>query len=409
MAPLTDRDGAVLLLAKSLRTFAYGLLTVSLAIYLAQTTSFTTTQIGLILSSAILGGLTSTTIVVLLADRFGRRRTLTILSLLTALAGTVLLATSSFWLIALGLFLGSLSLTGGETGPFLSIEQSIIPQISPEAENNRAFSIYNFIGYIGLSTGSLAGTIPSILEQRLGYTVRASYLPVFATLVLVGLILAFTYQALGLRVEAVPSAQERRLSIPNKSRRVVRNLSILFGLDSFGGGFVIQSIIALWFFLRFNTELSSLGLIIAAGQVTTAISVLAAGRLADKLGLLKTMVYSHLASNLLLASTAFAPTLQVAVVLYLSRQSLSQMDVPTRQAYTMALVPEDERTPAAGITTLSRNLSQSISPSLAGYLLEALKGFLGAPFILGGSIKIAYDLLLYKSFRNVPLSQPEQD
>ncbi len=404
MLPLTDRDGIILLLVKFLRTFVYGILTVSLVVYLYKN-GFTPFQTGAVLSAAVAGGVLSTVLVVLLADNVGRRRTLSILGLLTTLTGIVLVLSQDFVLIAAGLFLGSLSLTGGETGPFITIEQSIIPQISTEPNRNRAFSFYNFIGYAGLSLGSLGALVPGFLEEQADFTVRDSYLPVFLTLVFSGLALAFLYQGFDLQVEAVPSSLRSRISVPRSSRKTVLKLSALFGLDSFAGGFIIQSIISLWFLLRFGTPLSSLGEIIAAGQVVTALSILAAARLADRFGLLNTMVFTHIISNLFLASIAFAPSIWVAVGLYLARQSLSQMDVPTRQAYTMALVPVDERTPAAGVTTLSRNISQSISPSISGYLLDALPGFLGAPFLLGGGVKIIYDLLLYRTFRHVPVPE----
>ncbi len=404
MVPLLGRDGLLLLLAKFLRTFVYGILIVALAFYLPGI-GFTTIQIGIVITVALLGGVVSTLLVVFLADRYGRRKSLSILSLATALTGLTLAATSEFWLIALGLFVGSVSLTGGETGPFLSIEQSVVPQISSEAERNHAFSLYNFIGYLGFSLGSLANAIPGIVEQNLGVSVRGSYLPIFLLLALVGVVLAITYQLLGLRVEAVPSTIGSRLSIPKTYHRIVLKLSVLFGVDAFAGGFVLQSVISLWFRLSFQADKATVGEIIALGQVVTAFSFFLAGRAANRFGLLNTMVFSHIASNLFLASLAFAPGLSVAVGLYCARQSLSQMDVPTRQAYTMAIVPVEARTPTAGVTTLSRNITQSISPLLAGYF-QAIPGLLGAPFLLGGGIKIAYDLLLYRSFRHITPPNP---
>lgn len=399
-------DGILLLSAKFLRTFTYGILTVSLVIYLA-TIGFTSFQIGIVLSSTVLGGVFSTLFVVFFADSLGRRKSLSVLSLFTVLAGIILVFTSDFVLLAVGLFVGSLSLTGGEVGPFLSVEQSIIPQISAEAERNRAFSLYNFVGYVGLSLGSLGGLVPGLLQGELGLSARGSFLPVFAILVVTGLVLAAIYQALGTGVEATVLERRSRISLPQSSRGVVLRLSALFGLDSFAGGFVIQSIISLWFFLRFGVTLSSLSIILAAGQVVTALSILAAGRVADRVGLLNTMVFTHIVSNVFLASIAFAPALPVAVGLYLARQSLSQMDVPTRQAYTMALVPVDERTPAAGITTLARNISQSASPTIAGYLLLAFGVASGTPFLLGGGLKIAYDALLFATFRKVKIPTPD--
>lgn len=401
MAPLLDRDGILLLSAKFLRAFAYGVLTVSLVVYLADT-GFAPFQIGLVLSLAVAGGGLSTVLVILFSDRFGRRRSLLILSLLMALSGTILALPPSLFLVGFGVLIGSISLTGGETGPFLSLEQSIIPEISGERERNRVFSVYNFIGYAGLALGSLAGVLPKILRDQFGYSVRDSFLPVFLVVVLVALFLAIIYLGLSVKVEAIPLSRER-IGLPRRSRSTVFKLSLLFSLNSFGGGFVIQSFISLWFYLRFQTELSSLSLIIAAGQAVTAVSILVAGPVADRFGLLNTMVYTHIVSNVFLASIAFAPTLPIATGLYLARQSLSQMDVPTRQAYTMAMVPMDERTSAAGLTTLSRNLSQSISPSIAGYLLQTLTVFPGTPFLFGGGIKIVYDLLLYRNFRHVTI------
>ncbi len=402
MPPLSNRDGVLLLLAKFLRTFAYGILTVALVIYL-KTTGFNPFQIGLVLSVAVAGGVLSTILVFLLSDRFGRRKSLLFLSLMTALAGTILALPPNLYLVGLGVFIGSISLTGGETGPFLSLEQSIIPEISREVERNRAFSFYNFIGYAGLALGSLAGALPEVLQYQFGYSVRDSFLPIFSVVVLAAFFLAIIYLGLSVRVEVAATAHQNRIGLPRASRLTVLKLSVLFGVDSFGGGFVIQSFISLWFYLQFGVALSSLSLIIAAGQAVTAVSILAAGPVADRLGLLNTMVYTHLVSNVFLASIAFAPTLPIAIGLYLSRQSLSQMDVPTRQAYTMAIVPVDERTPAAGVTTLSRNISQSVSPSIAGYLLQSLTFFLGASFLIGGGIKIAYDLMLYRSFRHTAI------
>lgn len=401
------RDGLLLLLAKFLRTFVYGVLTVSLSVFLLRV-GFNPFQVGVILSVAVFGGLVSTVLVVLLSDHFGRRKSLSLLSLLTAFSGFILILTSGYWQVALGLFVGSISLTGGEAGPFLSLEQSILPQISTESQRNRVFSVYNFTGYAGLSLGALAGAIPGILEQERGFSLQDSYFPIFALLIFIGIALAVVYQMLGLRVEALRSSVRSRFSLPGSSRKIVFKLSGLFGLDSFGGGFVIQSIISEWFFLVFHVDLRSLGPILAAGQAITAVSILVAGPLADRFGLLNTMVSTHLASNLLLASIPFGQTLTGAVGLYLARQSLSQMDVPTRQAYTMALVPSDERTPAAGITTLSRNISQSISPAFAGYL-ESIPGFLGAPFLVAGSIKVLYDLVLYRTFRKVALPEQNKD
>jgi MFS family permease len=185
-----------------------------------------------------------------------------------------------------------------------------------------------------------------------------------------------------------------------RSREIVGKLSGLFAIDSFAGGFVIQSIVSFWFFTKFGVELTTLSYIFSIAGVLTAFSFLVAAKLADKIGLINTMVFTHIPSNILLILVAFAPTLPLAIALYLARMALSQMNVPTRQSYIVAVVEEDERTAAAGITNISRNIAQAVSPSLAGYILQSLY-FLSAPFALSGMLKIVYDIALYLNFKNV--------
>ena len=184
-----------------------------------------------------------------------------------------------------------------------------------------------------------------------------------------------------------------------KSKEIVGKLSGLFAIDSFAGGFVIQSIVSFWFFTKFGVELTTLSYIFSIAGILTAFSFLVAAKLADKIGLINTMVFTHIPSNILLILVAFAPTLPLAIALYLTRMALSQMDVPTRQSYIVAVVEENERTAAAGITNISRNIAQAVSPSLAGYILHSVS-VLAVPFVLGGVLKIAYDIALYINFKN---------
>ena len=193
-----------------------------------------------------------------------------------------------------------------------------------------------------------------------------------------------------------------------KSKQIIGKLSCLFAVDSFAGGFIIQSIVSLWFFTKFGVELTTLSYIFSITGVLTAFSFLVAAKIADRIGLINTMVFTHIPSNILLILVAFAPTLPLAVAFYLARMTLSQMDVPTRQSYLVAVVREDERTPAAGITNISRNIAQAVSPSLAGYILQSLS-FLSAPFILGGVLKIVYDIVLYFNFKSIKPSDERND
>ncbi|MGA7370784.1 MAG: MFS transporter [Nitrososphaeraceae archaeon] len=185
-------------------------------------------------------------------------------------------------------------------------------------------------------------------------------------------------------------------------------MSALFAIDSFAGGFVIQSIVSLWFYARFGADLSTISYILSISGVITAFSFMAAARIADKIGLINTMVFTHLPANVLIIAVAFAPTLPIAAILYLIRMALSQMDVPTRQSYIVSVVKDEERTAATGITNISRNISQALSPSLAGYIIQSLSLFF-APFLIGGVLKVIYDIALYFSFRNIKPQQEEDD
>ena len=193
-----------------------------------------------------------------------------------------------------------------------------------------------------------------------------------------------------------------------KSKRIVTKLSALFAIDSFAGGFVIQSIVSLWFYARFGADLSTISYILSISGVVTAFSFMAAARIADRIGLINTMVFTHLPANVLIILVAFAPTLPIAAILYLIRMALSQMDVPTRQSYIVSVVKDEERTAATGITNISRNISQALSPSLAGYIIQSLSLFF-APFLIGGVLKVIYDIALYFSFRNIKPQQEEED
>jgi len=196
-----------------------------------------------------------------------------------------------------------------------------------------------------------------------------------------------------------PKQLTKMSSLTPKSRSIVMRLSGLFAIDSFAGGFMIQSIVSFWFFTRFGTDLTTLSYIFSVSGVLTAFSFMAAAKIADRIGLVNTMVFTHIPANLLIIAVAFAPTLPIAVVLYLLRMALSQMDVPTRQSYIVAVVMEDERTVSAGITNISRNVTQAISPSLISILINHLS--LAAPFVIGGALKVVYDIALFLNFRNI--------
>ena len=387
-------DGKLILVEKSVRTVPYGFLGVLYGVYLPEL-GFDALQIGIILTLTVFTSAFYTFIVSFLADRFGRRRTLIFFALMDFLAGSILFISTMWWAPVIAEIVGNMTVGSGEVGPFLSIEQAILPQTCNSKHRTLAFSVYNLIGYASSSVGALLVGLPQLFGSGL-----SAYRPLFAGYLVSGLVGSLLYVGLSNQIEAKADQKQQRVRIlSEKSKPIVRKLAALFAVDSFGGGFIAQSIISYYFYTRFALQLTSLGLIFSATQIVTAMSFLAAERIARRIGLLRTMVFSHIPSNIFLTAIAFAPSAAWAVALLLCRHSLSQMDVPTRQSYVMAVVQESDRTAAAGFTNVSRTVTQSISPSLAGYAMATLG--LGTPFIAAGSLKIAYDLLIYRSFRKI--------
>ncbi len=390
------RDGRLILLEKTVRTVPYGYLGVLFAVYLGQL-GFDPLAIGIVLTLTVLSSALYTFVVSFLADRIGRRKTLIFFALTDVLAGTLLFTSTNWWAPVLAGIVGNMTVGAGEVGPFLSLEQAILPQTCSPNRRTLAFSIYNLVGYGASSLGALLAGLP----QYVGYR------PLFLGYMASGLLGAVLYSALSTGVEPAIIARERPALSP-KAKPIVFRLSALFALDAFGGGFIGSSIISYYFFLRYGLNLATLGEILFATQLVTALSLLLAERIARRIGLLRTMVFSHIPSNIFLIAVAFAPTPLSAVVLLLCRQSLSQMDVPSRQSYVMAVVGESDRTAAAGITNSTRTVASSLSPSLAGYAMANL--WLGTPLVAAGAFKLAYDFLIYGGFRKVrPPEETETD
>jgi hypothetical protein len=290
----------------------------------------------------------------------------------------------------------------GEVGPFLSLEQAILPRTCNSARRTLAFSVYNLVGYGASSIGALLAGLPRYFG--VGVT---GYRPLFLAYLVSGLLGAFLYSTLSKKVEIERATQgKKQNALSAKAKPIVFGLSALFAVDAFGGGFIGQSILSYYFYVRFSLDLSTLGAIFFATQIVTALSFLISERIARKIGLLRTMVFSHIPSNVFLTSVAFAPTPLSAVSLLLCRQSLSQMDVPARQSYVMAIVDESDRTAAAGLTSSTRTVASSISPSIAGYAMQAV--WIGTPLVAGGLFKLAYDFMIYASFRKIKPPEEKQ-
>jgi predicted MFS family arabinose efflux permease len=394
-------DARRILVAQTLRAVAYGFVSVFLGLVM-EARGWSTVQVGLLLTSIVGGTAIMSVLVGTFGDRIGRRRTYAALFLGLVVAGVAFGLSTEVWLLVAVALTGTLSTEVVESGPFTSLEQAMLPRTVEPHLRNRIFGRYNAVATIAGSVGALAAGGPELLRET------GIWLPpdhaFFLLLVPVGLAGSAVARSLSAGVEAAGESRGRGVPLRRSRGRVVR-LSGLFAVDSFAGGFVVQSFIAFWFRRRFGVSPEILGLVFFGVGLLQAASFLAATRLADRIGLLPTMVFTHLPSNLLLAAIPLAPNLPIAVALLLGRFALSQMDVPTRQAYIVALVDPEERTAAAGYTNTARTLARPAGPALGGLVQQVS---LGLPFFLAGGIKAAYDLALWLWFRRVPLPDHEE-
>jgi MFS family permease len=396
-----SRDGWLLFATGGVRSFAYGFLSVVLGLYL-DAIGLTTTAIGWIFTAALAGGAVMTIVITALADSLGRKELLIFGSALMAIAGWVFAVSNDPIFLAVAAIFGTISPSGKEVGPFLSIEQAILPQTTRDQHRTTVFSAYNLIGSLCGALGALAVGLPSLFSvpQVTGYRflVWGYVICAVVMMVLFGL-LSPTIEA-----KARTVSQIRMIGV-QRSRRVVAKLAGLFALDAFAGGFIVQSIVAYWFYLRYKTDLNALGGIFFGTNLLAALSFLAAPAIARRFGLLNTMVFTHLPSNFLLILVPLMPNLELAVVMLLVRNLLSQLDVPTRQSYTMAVVDPDERAASAGILAVARNAGAALAPLFIGAVFA--RPYLGLPFLLAGGLKIIYDLWIYSVFRHV--RPPEEE
>ena len=398
----------ILFSTRIIRLFCYGFLSVILALYLAEA-GFTETQIGLLFTLTLLGDAVISLWLTTSADRFGRKRTLLIGAVLMLSAGIGFVLTNNFALLALAAIIGVISPGGNEIGPFLSVEQASLTQLISNEKRTHLFAWYNLVGSFATATGALTGGWLAQSLQLSGWTSLESYRFVLIGYALGGFILLLLFLNLSPSLE-VPTQYEVRSTKYSlglhTSRHVVFKLSTLFALDAFAGGLIVQSMFAYWFFVRFGVDAGALGSIFFGANILAGISALLAVRIANKFGLINTMVFTHIPSNILLILIPLMPTLPLAIGLLLVRFSISQMDVSTRQSYTMAVVAADERSAASGVTAIARSVGASISPLLTGFFF-GIPALLSLPFFLAGGLKIIYDLLLFREFRAV--KPPEEN
>ena len=376
-----------------MRAFAYGVGSVLIGVSLARS-SLSGTQVGLVFACILLGAALASVAVGRYGDRFGRGRAYRLLLVVMALSGTAFALTHSWPLLLLAALTGTVSTDVVESGPFTSLEQAMLPQAAAPGKAPRLFGTYNTIATLTGSLGALAAGLPSLL----GATSPQRWLLVYP----LAAALAFPFAArLSKAVEpALVDGARKRVPL-RASKGIVQRMSVLFALDSFGGGFVVQSFVAYWFTRRFGASIETLAVVFFAVGLLQAGSFQVAVRLAERIGLLRTMVFTHLPSNLLLAAVPFAPNLAVGIALLLARFVLSQMDVPARQAYVVAVVEPEERTAAAAYTNGARYISRPVAPLIAGALVQASS--LAAPFVIAGTLKCVYDLAFWTMFHRVPL------
>lgn len=395
-----SRDAYVILVARGLRALAYGFGSVLLGVSL-EARGWSGARVGLLLTAIVAGTAITSFLVGRYGDRVGRRMTYATLFAGLALSGTFFGLTDRFLVLVAVALAGVLSTEVVESGPFTSLEQSMLPSVVPSERRSRAFGAYNAVATCAGSVGALAAGGPALLREAwAGAPADERF---FLAFVPIGLVGAFLARLLS------PAAEEGRRrqtgSSLARSRRHVHALSGLFALDSFAGGFVLQSFIAYWFRVRFDVSTEVLGVVFFVVGFLQAGSFLVAVRLADRIGLLNTMVFTHLPSNILLAAIPLAPTLPFALALLLARFALSQMDVPTRQAYVVALVAPDERTEAAGYTNTARYAVRPVGPLLAGASQQIS---LGLAFFVAGGLKAIYDVALWAWFSRIPLATEDE-
>lgn len=392
-------DGRLILLTTSLRSFAVGFVSVLLALYLKET-GLDPVRVGAVLAAVVVGNAVFVTLASLFADHFGRKRSFMVLSMMTILGGALFPLTDSFVLL---LFVGGIAgfgLGGKDRAAQSSLEQPVLARSAPSERRTALFAYYNVIGGLASAVGALCSGAPALMEQALGIDALDGYRLMFLLYAGIGAIVTLVYLRLSPAAEA-PAVDGRRagVTLPRRSKSIIYKLAALGAMDSFGGGFMFQTFLAYWFSLRYELSLESLASIFFVANILSSLSAFIAVWLARRIGLINTMVWTHIPANLLVVVMAFSPFAWLAVAMLLVRETMSQMDVPTRQSYTMAVVAPEEQTVAAGMSTLGRQGGQMSSPYISGLLVAA--SLPNVPLIMGGLIKVVYDLLLWQQFRNV--------
>jgi len=397
--PWISRDGKVIIAARGVRGFAQGTVAVLIAVYLANL-GFSLVQVGAFFSAGVAGSAFFVFAVGLTAERVGRRRLLVGISLLTAVSSVLLVLTNNVVVLTVFAFFGAFSLAGGAgAGPTQALEQASLADAAPSSRRTDLYAVNNIVATAAAAMGSLAAGIPTLLQHFMGLEQVSAIRVMLVGLIVCLVALASLYALLSPAVEARTGGRAWTNPLRLPSRRIIFTLTALFTVDSFAGSMVLQSLVAYWFNTKFGLELASLAVILFGSQVLAAVSLWLAAKIANRIGLINTMVFTHIPSSLFLLAATFAPTAWMAVLFWQLRSLLGQMDVPTRESYTMAVVGPSERVAMASMHLVGRSIAGTAGPSVATALWQGLSA--SAPFALCAGLKIAYDVALWVMFRNV--------
>jgi MFS family permease len=399
------RNLSIIYLAAWMRSFGIGLLGVVLGVFLYRE-GYSSTAIGLVIAAGLAGAATGTVFITFKADGLGRRRTLCVLSLLTAVGSLPLLFHFGLPAMVAIAFLGMLNGMGTDRSPAFALEQATIPGLVSDQKRTWALAWYSVVLDASGAVGALAAGLPIVAHKWWSVELSHSYRLLFIGYAVISVLTALLYLLLSPEVEIrrADSPMASKTAISPETKSTIKRISALFAIDAFGGGFLTDALVSYWFFRRFGIAESQLALLFFTVHVLNALSHLGAAWLAKRIGLIKTMVFTHLPSSMFLIAAAFMPSPRWAVVLFLLRESLVEMDVPTRQSYVAAVVRPQERTFAVGVTNLVRNSAWAAASAVAGVFMQQVA--FAAPLLLGGGLKIIYDGLLWRAFRH--LAPPEE-
>ncbi|MCW4012086.1 MAG: MFS transporter [Candidatus Bathyarchaeota archaeon] len=395
MLDWVHRNGKILLAVRPIQAFAASFVSISFAIYL-KTLGLSISQIGLVLT----GGLISSTLFNLAAGfleaRLGRRKLLVFFGLLSTFGGLVFTFTTNTRLLIVVAIAASMGYGGG-FGAAQMLERVILAQSCEDNKRTELYAIRNTVGSLATATGSLFTGLLVLLEG-LGYSEPAAYRAMFGVFTGLNLVLIILYMMLDEEAE-IKLEEAKKVVLSSETKRYLMLLSVLFSMDALGGAFITQSLVAYWLFERFGLAMDKIGMVFSASSLLAAVSFMAAARISKRIGLINTMVFSHLPANLMMAVVPYMPSLETSLFFYLGRSLLSQMDVPTRDSYTMAIVKPEERARFQSLINLPRSFTLAIGPSIAGYLMQFIG--IGTPFLVAGAIKAIYDVLLWLTFKDI--------